>query len=83
MLLTYELTVLTASVDQEDRGKEEKNGEAAEGCDEDELGVWRERGQTVSLAPETHRWSLAGQVRGARQPGFKTWSCALAGWLRW
>ena len=35
----YLLTMLTASVDEEDRGKEEEDDEAAEGGDEDDSGV--------------------------------------------
>lgn len=38
-----ELTALTAPVDEEDRGEEEEDGEAAEGGDEDDPAVWGDR----------------------------------------
>lgn len=41
-----ELTMLSASVDKEDRREEEKDDEAAEGGDKDDSGVWRERSRT-------------------------------------
>lgn len=41
-----ELTVMTAPVDEEDRGEEEEDGEAAEGSDEDDPAVWGDRSRS-------------------------------------
>lgn len=37
------LTGLAAPVDEDDRGEEEEDGEAAEGGDEDDPAVWGDR----------------------------------------
>ena len=70
-----ELTLLSAPVDEEDGEEEEKEGEAAEGGHEDDPGVWRENNRAkVRLAPGMQS-SFTEESQGARQPGFKTWSC--------
>lgn len=62
--------MLSASVDEEDRGEEEKDDEAAEGGDKDDSGVWRERSRSEN---QFGSWNLLMEFIRTAKKSQTTW----------